>query len=80
VTLESRVLSTDRIRELAQKFVCVKIDPREVGGSHDAMKLKGTRYVPEIVLIDSRGIVAESVEQGFDEDTVAAAMERVLKR
>jgi hypothetical protein len=37
------VLSHDRIKELAEKFVCVKVDPREVGPGHDAMKLKGAR-------------------------------------
>ena len=70
----------ERFKELAEKFICVKIDPREVGAGHDAMRLKSTRYVPEIVLINSRGEVAESVEQGFDVETVAAAMERTLKR
>ena len=74
------MLSTDRIKELAEKFVCVKVDPREVGAGHESMKLKGTRYVPELVLIDSRGVVTETVEKGFDVDTVAAAMERVLGR
>lgn len=80
MSLESRVLSDDRIKELAEKFVCIKVDPREVGAGHDSMKLKSTRYVPEIVLIDSRGIVAETVEKGFDIETVAAAMERVASR
>ena len=44
------------------------------------MELKSTRYVPEIVLIDKRGYVAESVQSGFDVETIAAAMERVMRR
>ena len=79
MTLERSVLSNDRIKELAEKFVCVKVDPREVGAGHDSMKLKSTRYVPEIVLVSAQGFVAETVEQGFDVETVAAAMEKVSR-
>ena len=44
------MFSDSRVQELAKKFVCVKIDPRE---SRDAMQYKQTRYVPEIVFLTS---------------------------
>lgn len=74
------MLSQERIQQLAESFVCAKVDPRESGVSHKAMELKSTRYVPEIVLIDKQGYVAESVQAGFDLETIATAMERVLQR
>jgi len=48
------VFSDERIQKLSERFVCVKIDPRE---SRDAMQYKKTRYVPEVVFLTSTGRV-----------------------
>ena len=44
------MLSDAGIERLSEKFICVKVDPRE---SADAREYKRTRYVPEIVFLDS---------------------------
>ena len=44
------MFSDETVKELAEEFVCVKVDPRE---TRDAWAYKATRYVPEVVFIDS---------------------------
>jgi hypothetical protein len=70
------VFSNDRVQELAEKFVCVKIDPRE---SQEAAQFKATRYVPEVVFLTSDQRVITRLET----KTVAATvdlMERILRK
>lgn len=45
------MLSRPEVQALTEEFVCVKIDPRE---TQEGMENKRSRYVPEIVLLDSR--------------------------
>ena len=44
------MLSDDRLQRLSERFVCVKVDPRE---TLDAREHKRTAYVPEIIFLDS---------------------------
>ena len=78
--MESGPLSSARIQKLGADVVTVKIDPRAVGRDHPAMEFKSTRYVPELVVLDHRGKLVETVDGGFDVETIAAAMEAGLRK
>lgn len=69
------MLSDQRVQSLADRFVCVKVDPRE---TRDAMEHKETRYVPEIVLLDSEASRLVRVE-GREVETFTSAMEEALR-
>lgn len=74
--MEDRVFSDSRIRELAEDFVCVNVDPRE---SRDAIEFKGTRYVPEVVFLTSQRKVITRLDNRTIPGTVSL-MERVLAK
>lgn len=77
--LETRVFSDARIRELAERFVCVKVDPRDPRDGGDAFRYKSTRYVPEVVFIDPEGEVISRL-QSRDADGVVEEMRAALSR
>ena len=53
------MLSDGDVTRMSQSFVCVKLDPRE---TRDGMQHKTTKYVPELVVIDSKGKFVSSLE------------------
>ena len=73
------MFSDSRIVKLAEQFVCVKVDPRVRSEFELASDYKSTRYVPEVVFLDSRGEVVDRLEDRSVEGA-AATMERVLKK
>ena len=62
------MLSDAGIERLSEKFICVKVDPRE---SSDAREYKRTGYVPEIIFLDSSknylGILEDRSVEGMRE-------------
>ena len=77
--LESRVFSDARVQELAKEFVCVKVDPRDPNRDPAAMEYKRSRYVPEVVLLNSDAVVKGYLEDRSVEGTITQ-LEKVLKR
>ncbi len=71
------MLSDGRIQKLAEKFVCVKVDPRDRGADRDALEHKSTNYVPEVVFLSPEGEVIDRLEDRSVEG-VAEVMEAVL--
>lgn len=74
------MFSAEPIQELAKQFVCIKIDPKKTGGSHAAFKYKSTRYVPEVVLLSSKGEVLGRLEDRSVKgvtDEMTAALEKI---
>ena len=53
------MLSDDAVGKMSRSFVCVKLDPRE---TRDGMQHKTTKYVPELVVIDSKERFVRSLE------------------
>jgi hypothetical protein len=70
------VFSDSRVQELSEKFVCVKVDPRE---SREASQFKGTRYVPEVVFLTSNLKVITRLKDRTAAGT-ADLMRRVLRK
>ncbi len=72
------MLSDDKVRKAAKKFVCVKVDPRSPGDGRDALKHKTTRYVPELVILDPAGEEGTVVEDR-SVDGILSAMDDALR-
>ena len=63
------MFSDDGLQKLSERFVCVKIDPRD---SMDALDHKRTQYVPEVVFLDSGknflGLLTDRSVEGMRRD------------
>jgi thioredoxin-related protein len=78
VQLERTVFASQRVQELSRQFVCVKVDPRDLGACREAMEYKTTRFVPEVRFLDPQGEVVEELQRGSP-DQVAEQMQSVLE-
>ena len=72
------MFSDSRIRELAEQFICVKVDPRDRNADRAAFEYKSTRYVPEVVFLSPDGeVVGRLGDRSVG--SVVATLETVLK-
>ena len=70
------MLSQAEVQEVAAEFVTVKIDPRETA---DAREHKTTRYVPELVVLDSQQNLISSI-QARSAPAMVEALRKALKK
>lgn len=70
------MFSDQTVQDLSGKFICVKIDPRE---SREALHLKRTRFVPEVLFVDDSERVLATLEDRSVAGVVGT-MREVLER
>ncbi len=60
------MFSLPEVRSLLDRFVLLKVDPRNPGAGAPASEWKSTRYVPEVVLLSPEGEVLDRIDESSE--------------